>query len=312
MSAYAIICPGQASQSAQMFAFALAHGQRDYLDSIWPASLPPWSDLLHSEAMFANRYAQPLVAAASLANWRALQAALPPACQHPSLVLGYSLGALSSCALGGFLRDADCLQLAMQRAARMDAAATQAQGMQSLRLPQQIALPDLLPADAGWRLAILCAPLHLIVAGPLAALPPLQAHWQALGVSARALPVSVAAHTAWQHEAARAFAADLEQVAWQAGDADWLCAWRVRKLMQARAVRESLAGQIEHCLDWAGALAVLQESGVRAVLEIGPGAQFSQPVDSQPAQGAQLSVRALSQFQSAAGAAAWLQKTLSQ
>jgi [acyl-carrier-protein] S-malonyltransferase len=64
-----------------------------------------------------------------------------------------------------------------------------------------------------------------------------------------------------------------------------------------------LARQLAHTVDWARAMAVLVERGADRILELGPGAALSDMMrGAYPA----LPARALDDFQTLAGARAWL------
>ncbi len=275
------------------------------MQQIWvQTSLPPWPSLLCDDSMYQNRHAQVLVCAATLANWHALLAALPDALQQPALVLGYSVGELSACGVAGMLPAAALLQLAQQRAHCMDAAARQAQCLLAVQGTQALPLAALLQG-LEWHQAIHLSPRQAVLGGPLAQLATLQQRLQDAAISTQRLPVSVAAHTPWMQAAQAPFAAVLAQQAWQAPHCGLLSGCDGQRLYSVAQVQQALCRQLAQTLDWDSSLQQLAESGVRAVLELGPG----QALATQLAQrGTDLPVRALTQFQSPQGAAAWLQR----
>ena len=75
MSGWALLCPGQGGQDEHMFALSQPY-LTPSIEEYWSAlPLPTLAELLpQRELLFANRYAQALVVAASLANWQALVA----------------------------------------------------------------------------------------------------------------------------------------------------------------------------------------------------------------------------------------------
>lgn len=130
-----LLCPGQGGQHPAMFALARQHpAGAALLDAMAPL-LPPEDADWH-----ANRHAQPLVVAATLAMWAALEGRVPA----PALVAGYSIGELAAWSVAGALDPGQAVMLAARRAALMDMCVVAAAGAPATVMP----LPASMPAQA--------------------------------------------------------------------------------------------------------------------------------------------------------------------
>ena len=108
----ALLCPGQGVQHAEMFERVRdLPAARHILDL---ASTVLGRDVFSAagaEDRFDNAQAQPLLCAASLAQWQGLRDCVPA----PTLIAGYSIGELAAHAIAGSFDAATCLALAAQR-----------------------------------------------------------------------------------------------------------------------------------------------------------------------------------------------------
>ncbi len=307
MSGWALLCPGQGGQDANMFAMSQAYLQPS-LAELWRAlPLPALAELLpQHELLFANRYAQPLVVAASLANWQALQqceASLPA----PSVVAGYSVGELAACAVAGMISVPDCLQLAVQRAQAMDACAGE-QRMAALNFTQAQPITDLLASVPNVALAIENGAGQWIVAGSALGMQQLQDKVASLQGRWQNLDVSVAAHTPLMAAAVEPFAKAMQALHWRVANTSVLAGVSAQVNWQVPAVQTALLQQLHSTIHWAACMDALVERGIRVVLEIGPGAALSKMLQ---ARHPEVAVRSVSQFRSMQGVATWLARQLS-
>jgi len=125
----ALLCPGQGVQHAEMFERVRdLPAARHILDL---ASTVLGRDVFSAagaEDRFDNAQAQPLLCAASLAQWQGLRDCVPA----PTLIAGYSIGELAAHAIAGSFDAATCLALAAQRARLMDSASPADAGLQAV------------------------------------------------------------------------------------------------------------------------------------------------------------------------------------
>lgn len=303
-SRLALLCPGQGAQSPAMFDFArLAPEAGIELDG-WLAGAgldaPSASILADERLLFANRYAQPLLAAATLANWRALGADLPP----PAIVAGYSIGELAAYGVAGALAPHEAVALAAERARLMDAC-LQATPRQAL-----LALSGI-PVDASAELAhsfgfvpaIETAEDSLIVGGPHATHATLARAVEEAGGRASLLPVEVASHTPFMAGAVAPFADRLREQAMRDPDVPVVSGIAAEPIYAAGKAIEHLSRQLAEPIRWKDDMDALAEAGVTVALELGPGGALTRMLG---ARHPQIACRSVADFRSPAGVRAWL------
>lgn len=301
----ALLCPGQASQQADMFGFAHKDAAVAAMLEDWLAPLcegrPLDAVLAQESLMFANRMAQPLVVAATLANWMALRRVLPA----PYLAMGYSIGELASWAVAGAISPRQAVALAAQRAAAMDSciAAGAPQTMASVTVPAGADWPCLLQAH-GFAPAIVIDADSMIAGGPLAGLDALAAALAQAGGRVARLPVGIASHTYWMRDAVHVF---VEQL----GNIDMLeprCAVTAGISGELQSRKEqalsSLPRQLAEPIRWDACMDACAEAGVTVALELGPGVALSRMLQ---ARHAHIECRSVADFRSVTGIGKWLQ-----
>lgn len=304
MNRWAVLCPGQGAQDGNMFALS-----RPWFDAHLQASwqnLPPLAQLLaQTELQFTNRYAQPLVVAASLANWHSLQACLASPLT-PSVVAGYSVGELSACSVAGMLGADECVYLASQRALAMDACGG-THIMAAVSFPHSQNLGSLMQGIADIALAINNGEQQWIMAGTADGMHALQQRVMQLAGTWQQLKVHIASHTALMQAAVAPFTATLQSAQWQHASCPILAGVNAQANRQIAAVQAALLQQIDHCIDWAACMDAIWERGIRVALELGPGMNLTKMLQ---ARHPQISVRSIAQFKSMAGAATWLTREI--
>lgn len=310
MNTWAVLCPGQGAQHREMFALSQTWFDEHLQSSL--QTLPPLAHLFaQTELLFANRHAQPLVVAATLANWHSLQNCWYSQMQThlmPNLVAGYSVGELAACSVAGMLRAEDCVHLAMQRAIAMDACGGP-HVMAAISFNHAQEVKSLLQEIDEVALAIHNGERQWIMAGTAQGMLALEQRVQQLGGSWRALNVQVASHTPLMQAALAPFNADLSKLRWQQASCPILAGSNAQANQQIAAVQAALLQQMTSCIAWAACMDALWERGVRVALELGPGAQLTSMLQ---ARHPDIAVRSISQFSSMAGVAKWLERQLMQ
>lgn len=295
---YALLCPGQGGQHAGMF-----DRVRDE-----PAAAPVLAASGDSRGadLFANALAQPLIVACALAHGAALTArGLPP----PNLLLGYSVGELSAAALARCFADVPTsLRLAAERAAAMDAAAVDGGGLLAVRGLSDEAL-DVLARDAGLETAIFNGPGHRVLGGPAGALELGERLARTGGATTvRRLPVTVPAHTSALAGAADAFRTALLAANPRAPfpGTTLLAGIDAAPVRDVSRLIDTLSAQLCRPIHWERCLHAAWERGGRTFLELPPGDALSRMAREILPAGAE--VRAVEEFRTLDGAAAWLRR----
>ena len=299
----ALLCPGQGAQHAAMFDRVRAlPAAGDVLEA---ASAVLGRDVLVAaadDARFDNALAQPLLCAASLAHWQGLREQVPV----PVVVAGYSIGELAAHAVAGGLDASTCLILAAQRARLMDAASPADAGMQAVLGLERHALQPLCDAHGAY-VAIANGQDHFIVGGTHTALQALAEAARAQGAEIRPLPVHVPAHTPLLHAAVAPFAAALDASVLQAPRVPLLAGIDARPVRVRAAAVHTLSAQLAQTIEWTQVMRQAFERGARVFLQLGPGNALARMVaPSYPC----CEVRAVEEFQSLDGAAAWVRSAL--
>ncbi|QJD66436.1 malonate decarboxylase subunit epsilon [Xanthomonas campestris pv. badrii] len=295
----AILCPGQGGQHPEMFAQVADAPAAAEVVALADTLLGTSSQRLASDpGRYANAIAQPLVCAATLAQWQALRQQLPA----PLMALGYSVGELAAHAVAGSMEIATCLQLAATRARLMDAASPAHAGLMAV-----VGLPlttlEALCNSHGAALAIINGDDHAVLGGPRAALQALGADAQARGARTTLLPVSVPAHTPWLREAADAFAIELNKVAVRAPALRVLAGIDARAVTTPALVIDSLSAQIAQTVRWRDVLVQATERGARVFLELGPGSALARMVREVVPE---CEARSVDEFHSTHGVVEWV------
>lgn len=304
----AILCPGQGGQHPAMFdllrtdARAAGFIERCRLDELLGAPLQ--QVLSDPQALFANAHAQPLVVAAQLAAWHAIADQLRDTVGAPAVVVGYSVGELSAAAVSGVFAPHAVVPLAARRAALMDAAVQQPQGLMAVSgLDLQLVTRCL--RRHGAYVAIINGEDAVIAGGLHPSLSAAAAELVGQGARCSGLPVSVASHTPLLRTAQAPFAALLAGLATAPSETTLLAGVSGQAVSDAGDVAGLLARQLVEPIQWVSCMDACVERGIMVALELGPGAALSHMLR---ARHPTIACRSLSDFRTLGGALAWLQR----
>lgn len=299
----ALLCSGQGAQHAAMFDRVRdLPAARHTLDV---ASTVLGRDVFSAAAAddrFDNAQAQPLLCAATLAQWQGLRDNVPT----PTLIAGYSIGELAAHAIAGSFDATTCLALAAQRAQLMDGASPADAGLQAVLGLERHVLQPLCDLH-GAHMAIANGQDHFIVGGTHAALQRLADAARAQGADIRPLPVHMPAHTPLLAAAVAPFAAALHASPLRAPRLPLLAGIDARPVRDRATVVHTLSAQLAQTIEWAQVMRQAFERGARVFLQLGPGNALARMVA--PAYPC-CEVRAVEEFQSLEGAAAWVRSAL--
>lgn len=299
----ALLCPGQGAQHPAMFdRLRDVPAAREVLDACRRVLDRDPLDAAAADDRFDNAQAQPLLCAASVGHWLALRERLPA----PTLVAGYSIGELAAHCVAGSMGPATCLDLAAQRAQRMDNASPRDAGLQAVLGLQRAPLQALCQAH-GVYIAIANGADHFIVGGSGERLQALAGAARALRAEVRLLPVHVPAHTPLLASAAESFARVLAQAPLQPPRLPVLAGIDARPVRDRAAVAQTLSAQLAQTIEWDQVMRQLFERGARVFLQLGPGTALARMVAADyPC----CEVRAVEEFQHLDGAADWVHGAL--
>jgi [acyl-carrier-protein] S-malonyltransferase len=294
----ALLCPGQGAQHPHMFSvLGAAMPDRYRLEDA--LGMPP-AAALAQDRLYANRQAQPLMVAATLAAWERVAEALP----LPVVAAGYSIGEVAAHAVAGALDAADAVALAARRAALMDACidAASPQGLMAVSGLRLAALSPLLQAR-DLHLAIINAEDAAIVGGSRANLAALEAALAATGARSTPLPVEVASHTPLLREAALALRSELAATRFGSWNFPVLAGIDASPVCARGHAIDTLSRQLAETVRWIDCMDALAESGIAAAVELGPGAGLARMFQ---ARHPEIPCRSVADFRSLEGFRGWI------
>lgn len=250
--------------------------------------------------LFSNRYAQPLMVAATLGNWKALAPFLP----EPALVAGYSIGEVSAYAVAAAISPVDAVALARERALLMNACRFESQ-------PQALIAVSGLPIGAidtvvrqhDFHIAIVNGEDSVIVGGRAEHAASLTQALVALGARAATLPVELASHTPLIAGAVAPLAAALARQPLRDPQVPVLSGISAERIQKSGKAIEHLSRQVAEPVLWKNCMDALPEAGITVALELGPGANLSRMLQ---ARHPHIATRSVADFRSLDGVEAWL------
>lgn len=304
MSGLAVICSGQGSHSAGMLDLAASHeaGRRVLLTFSESFQIDLLARARTGEGLAKNSVAQPMAVATALGNWAVLRDILP----EPHLFCGYSVGELSAWACAGTWDTAQsaavCRMRAklMERCAPADAAMMAVRGIPVVNMLNVAGEPEL-------HIAIYNEDDHAVLAGPRTALMRAEQRLLASGVWTKLLEVEIPSHTPYLADAAAEFGQWLKEQPTAVPSAPVLLGINAEPGHDSRQGLPALARAICEPIHWQDCMQHIVDAGIRVVLELGPGRSLSAMLQQAHPQ---LVARAVSDFRTPEGIAAWVGRHL--
>ncbi|MYN18668.1 acyltransferase domain-containing protein [Rugamonas sp. FT107W] len=293
-----LLCPGQGGQHAAMFDLARSSPAGDATASALLAGLA----LADDADIYANRNAQPLIVAATLAMWEAIRAFAP----QPALVAGYSIGELAAYGVVGACAPETAVRLAVERARLMDSCALALPG-QTLIAISGLALPRVaaLLAEHDFYMSIENGDDACIAGGPAASAEALERAVHAAGGRSTRLPVEVASHTPYMQAAVVPFAAALQQAEFRPMNVPVLSGIGATAVTTKAQAVDQLSRQLAETIHWAACMDAAAEAGITYALELGPGAALSRMLQSRHPH---INTRSVADFRTLDGIRKWLDR----
>jgi len=297
MSRLLLLCPGQGGQHPGMFDLArTSPAAAALLDRMQPALPADDAD------MYANRIAQPLIVAATLAMWEAIRDFTPA----PALLAGYSIGELSAYAVASAIAPEAVLQLAAQRAGLMDDCLQAHPGQALLAITGlTLARAAELAANHGYHLSIETGEDACIAGGPAGTADALAQAIAALGARSTRLPVAVASHTPYMQDAVAPFAQALQAVQWQPIATPVLAGISAAAIHEKAPAIDALSRQLSEKITWLGCMDAAAEAGITYALELGPGAALARMLQNRHPH---INSRSVTDFRTLDGIRKWLDR----
>lgn len=276
---FAVVFPGQGSQSVGMLARLLAESPAaaeafDEADAALGFSLSTLVREGPAEALNRTEHTQPAMLAAGVAAWRAWQAAGGP---MPVAMAGHSLGEYSALVCAGALEFSAALRIVRLRGARMQAAVPEGAGAMAavLGLDDEAVVAACAAAEAEGGVVEAVnfnAPGQVVIAGDAAAVTRGIEQAKAAGAKrALPLPVSVPSHCRLMDPVGEELAAALAEVVLQPPRVPVYHNVDARPRSDADAIRAALAEQVRRPVRWTDCVRALRAAGASTLLEAGPG-----------------------------------------
>jgi [acyl-carrier-protein] S-malonyltransferase len=306
VSGVAILCSGQGYQGAGMFDLLADAPEADpvFKAAKWVLDGRDPRDLVHQAsnvALHADRAGQILCCTQAMAAWAVVGGKV----HGPMVVAGYSVGELAAWGIAGLLNYQEVLELAVRRAAAMDAAASQQSGLVAIHGLKRNALDAICRAHGAY-IAIINGADQMLVGGTNDSLAAVIRDAHVHGAQrTTTLPVAVPSHTPLLADASDQFRQALARAHLSAemppgvrllsgidGDA----------VFDVGAGADKLARQIQQTVDWAACMQSCRAADVTKVVELGPGSALAHMMhEFMP----DCDVHSLSEFHSLSGFERW-------
>ncbi|MGL4576058.1 MAG: type I polyketide synthase, partial [Burkholderiaceae bacterium] len=286
----AFLYPGQGSQYLHMGADLALNfdSSRAVHDAISNLKLGEHalSELMYPRARFAKaesdtdsalltqtEWAQPALAACSLANLAALQSLAVKADAHA----GHSFGELSALAGAGVINAQQCAKLARARGTAMrDAAQTASQvGAMSAVSCDLAALRTAVSQVPDIGIANYNAPNQIVLSGPQSAIEQAESLLARAKIAFKRLPVASAFHSPMVAAASSEFAQALSAVNFAAPSSGFYSNTSVKIESNPSALKTLLAAQIQKPVRFVEMIQAMHQDGVRCFVEVGSGSVLS-------------------------------------
>ncbi|WP_237385180.1 ACP S-malonyltransferase [Xenorhabdus sp. Sc-CR9] len=278
MSDFAMVFPGQGSQSLGMLAdlateFPLV--EQTFAEASAVLGYDLWTLVQQGPLEELNKTwkTQPALLAASVAIWRIWQ---EKGGKAPSMMAGHSLGEYSALVCAGVIEYQEAIKLVELRGKLMQDAVPEGQGaMYAIIGLDNESIAKACEESAQGQVVSpvnFNSPGQVVIAGEKDAVERAGAACKAAGAK-RALPlaVSVPSHCALMKSAAEQLAAALQEVAFNQPQFPVINNADVKVEISADAIRDALVRQLYNPVRWAESVEFIAGQGIEQLLEIGPG-----------------------------------------
>ncbi len=270
--------PGQGSQSLGMLS-ELAESHSEIKETFRTASEVLGLDLwqMHSngspEIINQTENTQPLMLSAGVAVWRVWCKISPI---RPGWMAGHSLGEFTALVCANSLTFEDAIAMVRERARLMQQAVPEGAGAMAaiigLEDPQVVAICREVGENGIVAPVNFNAPGQIVIAGEVDAVnQAIDAAKQAGARRAVILPVSVPSHCVLMQSAAEEFSSYIENIKVESPEVPVIHNVDVASHAAADVIRHVLAKQMYNPVRWSDGVKFMNEQGVSAFVECGPG-----------------------------------------
>lgn len=278
MSDFAMVFPGQGSQSLGMLADLAAEFplvEQTFAEASAVLGYDLWALVQQGPIEELNKTwkTQPALLAASVAIWRVWQ---EKGGKAPSIMAGHSLGEYSALVCAGVIDFQQAIKLVELRGKLMQEAVPEGQGaMYAIIGLDNESITKACEESAQGQIVTpvnFNSPGQVVIAGEKEAVERAGAACKAAGAK-RALPlsVSVPSHCALMKPAAEQLAVALQDVEFNQPQFSVVNNVDVKVEKSADALRDALVRQLYNPVRWTESVEYIAELGVEQLLEIGPG-----------------------------------------
>ncbi|HEX5054876.1 MAG TPA: ACP S-malonyltransferase [Gammaproteobacteria bacterium] len=276
---FAVVFPGQGSQSANMLAGLRAESdtvKKTFEQASSVLGYDLW-DLIAGNPdnkLDQTEYTQPAMLAAGIAVWRYWQERGLP---MPQLLAGHSLGEYTALVAAQSLSFESALRAVQQRGRLMQQAVPPGAGAMAaiLGLEDDQVRSVCAAATAGKEIVQAVnfnAPGQVVIAGTATAVAKAMAEATAAGAKrALPLPVSVPSHSSLMKEAATALSAYLRTIEFKASIMPVLHNIDAAPRQSPGAIIDALEAQLYSPVLWVKSVQRMANEGINTILEFGPG-----------------------------------------
>lgn len=276
MSGYALLFPGQGSQSLGMMS-ALADSfpivQETFAESSAALGYDLWDLVINGpeEKLNQTEFTQPALLTADIAAWRVWQQQMPLA---PRFMAGHSLGEYSALVAAGCIGLADAVVLVAKRGRYMQEAVPVGTGA----MAAIIGLSDTQVAELCEQVDGVVSPANInsigqiVVAGEKAAVEAVVAKAPDAGAKlAKLIPVSVPSHCQLMAPAAEHLQADIDALNWQTPNIPVIQNVDVMAHTDVADLKKALVSQLTSPVRWVETIQTMNSARLLLFGECGPG-----------------------------------------
>ncbi|KMJ45573.1 malonyl CoA-ACP transacylase [Xenorhabdus khoisanae] len=278
MSDFAMVFPGQGSQSLGMLADLASEFpmvEQTFAEASAVLGYDLWALVQQGPAEELNKTwkTQPALLAASVAIWRVWQ---EKGGKAPSMMAGHSLGEYSALVCAGVIEFQQAIKLVELRGKLMQDAVPEGRGAMYaiIGLDNETIAKACEESAQGQVVSPVNfnSPGQVVIAGDKEAVERAGAACKAAGAK-RALPlaVSVPSHCALMKSAAGQLASALQEVVFNQPQFPVVNNVDVKVEQSADAIRDALVRQLYNPVRWAESVEYIAEQNIEQLLEIGPG-----------------------------------------